>query len=184
VLATRPINCAEFLDFKDTHRMTDNQANGNGQAADLQATDAGAAQIQVLAQYVKDLSFENPAAPMSLQSQKPALEVGVDVQARGMGVDQYEVQIRVRADAKAASQTVFVCEVVYAGVFMLRNISQENIQPVLLIECPRQLFPFARRVVADVTRDGGFPPLMLDPIDFLTLYRAQMAQQKAQVATA
>ncbi len=161
--------------------MSDGQTNGNGQAVDPQA--AGAAQIQILAQYVKDLSFENPGAPMTLQGQKPALEVGVDVQARGLGVDQYEVQIRIRADAKSGSQTVFVCEVVYAGVFMLKNISQENVQPVLLIECPRQLFPFARRVMADVTRDGGFPPLMLDPIDFMTLYRAQMAQQKAQGAT-
>ena len=160
--------------------MSDSPANGNGAAAELAANAANAAQIQVLAQYVKDLSFENPAAPMSLQGQKPALEVGVDVQARGLGVDQYEVAIRVRADAKSANQTVFVCEVVYAGVFMLKNISQENIQPVLLIECPRQLFPFARRVVADTTRDGGFPPLLLEPIDFLTLYRAQLAQQKAQ----
>jgi preprotein translocase subunit SecB len=157
--------------------MTDTPTNG----ASPEQLDAPAAQIQVLAQYVKDLSFENPAAPMSLQgNQKPALEVGVDVQARGLGIDQYEVVIRIRADAKAATQTIFVCEVSYAGVFVLKNIPQENIQPILLIECPRQLFPFARRVVADTTRDGGFPPLMLDPIDFLTLYRAQLAQQKAQ----
>jgi len=161
--------------------MSDTPANGNGQAAENQAATAGpTAQIQVLAQYVKDLSFENPAAPLSLQGQKPALEVGVDVQARGLGVDQYEVSIRIRADAKSANQTIFVCELTYAGVFMLKNLAQENVQPVLLIECPRQLFPFARRVVADTTRDGGFPPLLLDPIDFLTLYRAQMAQQRAQ----
>lgn len=164
--------------------MSDTQANGNGQDSSFEASAANAAQIQVLAQYVKDLSFENPAAPMSLQGQKPALEVGVDVQARGLGVDQYEVLVRIRADAKSANQTVFVCEVTYAGVFMLKNISQDNVQPVLLIECPRQLFPFARRVVADVTRDGGFPPLLLDPIDFMTLYRAQLAQQQAQTATA
>jgi len=160
--------------------MSDTPANGNGHAQDSQAAAVPASQIQVLAQYVKDLSFENPAAPMSLQGQKPALEVGVDVQARGLGIDQYEVSIRIRADAKSANQTIFVCELTYAGVFMLKNITQENIQPVLLIECPRQLFPFARRVVADTTRDGGFPPLLLDPIDFMTLYRAQMAQQKVQ----
>jgi len=150
--------------------------NGNGDALDAQA--GGGPQIQVLAQYVKDLSFENPAAPMSLQGQKPALEVGVDVQARGLGTDQYEVLIRVRADAKSASQTVFVCELSFAGVFMLKGIPQENIQPLLLIECPRLLFPFARRVVADVTRDGGFPPLLLDPIDFAALYRMQMARSQ------
>ena len=149
--------------------------NGNGEALDAQA--AGP-QIQVLAQYVKDLSFENPAAPVSLQGQKPALEVGVDVQARGLGVDQFEVMIRVRADAKAATQTVFVCELTFAGVFLLRGIPQDNVQAVLLIECPRLLFPFARRVVADVTRDGGFPPLLLDPIDFAALYRMQMARQQ------
>jgi len=160
--------------------MTDTHANGNGNDQSADTLQGSAAQIQVLAQYVKDLSFENPAAPMSLQGQKPALEVGVDVQARGLGVDQYEVMIRVRADAKSANQTVFVCEVTYAGVFMLKNITPENVQPVLLIECPRQLFPFARRVVADLTRDGGFPPLLLDPIDFMTLYRAQLAQAKAQ----
>jgi preprotein translocase subunit SecB len=182
VLATRHINCPDFPDFKDTQAMSDSQTNGNGQASDLQGTAGNPAQIQVLAQYVKDLSFENPGAPLTLQGQRPALEVGVDVQARGVGEDQYEVRIRIRADAKSSNQTVFVCEVDYAGVFMLKNIPQENIQPVLLIECPRQLFPFARRVMADVTRDGGFPPLMLDPIDFLTLYRTQMAQQKAQSA--
>ncbi len=162
--------------------MTDTPTNGTLPPEQMDA--GAAAQIQVLAQYVKDLSFENPAAPMSLQGQKPALEVGVDVQARGLGIDQYEVSIRIRADAKAASQTIFVCEVVYAGVFVLKNIAQENIQPILLIECPRQLFPFARRVVADTTRDGGFPPLMLDPIDFMTLYRAQLAQQKASAPQA
>jgi len=157
--------------------------NGNGEALDA----GGSPQIQVLAQYVKDLSFENPAAPMSLQGQKPALEVGVDVQARGLGVDQYEVIIRVRADAKAATQTVFVCELSFAGVFMLKGIAQENVQAVLLIECPRLLFPFARRCVADITRDGGFPPLLLDPIDFAALYRMQMARQQGaqpQVAQA
>jgi preprotein translocase subunit SecB len=150
--------------------------NGNGEASDAQL--GGSPQIQVLAQYIKDLSFENPAAPMSLQGQKPALEVGVDVQARGLGVDQFEVMIRVRADAKAASQTVFLCELSFAGVFVLKGIPQENVQPVLLIECPRLLFPFARRVVGDVTRDGGFPPLLLDPIDFAALYRMQMARQQ------
>ena len=88
--------------------MSDTPANGNGHAQDDQSATTQAAQIQVLAQYVKDLSFENPAAPMSLQGQKPALEVGVDVQARGLGVDQYEVSIRIRADAKSANQTIFV----------------------------------------------------------------------------
>ena len=160
--------------------MSDSPSNGNGHAQDAQPAVGAAAQIQVLAQYVKDLSFENPAAPMSLQGQKPALEVSVDVQARGLGIDQYEVAISIRADAKAATQTIFVCEVTYAGVFILKNITQENIQPILLIECPRQLFPFARRVVADTTRDGGFPPLMLDPIDFNGIYLQQLQHRQGE----
>src|SRR5260221_5774923 len=97
--------------------------NGNGETLDA----GGGPQIQVLAQYVKDLSFENPAAPMSLQGQKPALEVGVDVQARGLGVDQYEVIIRVRADAKAATLTVFVCELAFAGVVGLQAGPQNTV---------------------------------------------------------
>ena len=154
--------------------------NGNGEALDPQA--GGGPQIQVLAQYVKDLSFENPAAPMSLQGQKPALEVGVDVQARGLGTDQYEVMIRVRADAKAATQTIFVCELSFAGVFLLKGIPQENVQPLILIECPRLLFPFAREIIATSVRDGGFPPLMLDPVDFVGLYRQNMERQQAAAA--
>jgi preprotein translocase subunit SecB len=155
------------------------QPNGNGQNDPAQAA---LPQLQVLAQYIKDLSFENPQAPTSLQGAKPALEVGVDVQARPIGVEQYEVLLRIRGDASAAqNQKVFVVELVYGGVFMMRNVPQESIQPVLLIECPRILFPFARRLISDVTQSGGFPPLLLDPIDFAGLFRAQM-QAQAQAA--
>jgi preprotein translocase subunit SecB len=158
--------------------------SSNGHADPQQFAAGTGPQLQVMAQYIKDLSFENPQAPMSLQAGKPALEVGVDVQARPLGIDQYEVLLRIRGDAQGAgTQKVFVIELVYGGVFMLKGIPQEGIQPILLIECPRLLFPFARRLVADITRDGGFPPLMLDPIDFAGLFRAQVqAQAKAKAS--
>lgn len=152
--------------------------NGNGMAGPNQTAQGVPPQLQVLAQYIKDLSFENPQAPQSLQSAKPQLEVGVDVQARPLGIDQYEVILRIRGDAGSApNQKIFVVELVYGGVFMMRGIPQEGIQPVLLIECPRILFPFARQIVANVTQAGGFPPLLLDPIDFAGLFRAQLQAQ-------
>jgi preprotein translocase subunit SecB len=166
--------------------MSDTSSAGtNGQAGAAQSGGVQP-QLQVLAQYIKDLSFENPQAPQSLQGgTKPALDVSVDVQARPLGVDQYEVLLRIRGDAQGtASNKVFVVELVYGGVFMMRGIPQEGIQPILLIECPRILFPFARQVVASVTQSGGFPPLLLDPIDFAGLYRMQLQAQQNQDATA
>lgn len=154
-------------------------AGSNGQAGPNQA--GMQPQLQVLAQYIKDLSFENPQAPTSLQGAKPALDVSVDVQARPLGIDQYEVLLRIRGDASGpGNQKVFVVELAYGGVFMMRGIPPEGVQPVLLIECPRILFPFARQVVANCTQGGGFPPLLLDPIDFATLFRAQMQAQAQQ----
>jgi preprotein translocase subunit SecB len=155
----------------------------NGQAGAPQQTGGLQPQLQVLAQYIKDLSFENPQAPASLQMGKPGLDVSVDVQARPIGVDQFEVILRIRGDASMTApspQKVFVIELVYGGVFMMRGIPQEGIQPILLIECPRILFPFARQVVANVTQSGGFPPLLLDPIDFAGLYRSQLQAQAQQ----
>lgn len=162
-------------------------ANGaNGQAGAPQQAAGAQPQLQVLAQYIKDLSFENPQAPASLQMGKPGLDVSVDVQARPIGVDQFEVILRIRGDASSNpgnnAQKVFVVELVYGGVFMMRGIPQEGIQPILLIECPRILFPFARQVVANITQSGGFPPLLLDPIDFAGLYRAQLQAQAQQGA--
>jgi preprotein translocase subunit SecB len=159
----------------------------NGQAGAPQQTAGLQPQLQVLAQYIKDLSFENPQAPQSLQMGKPALDVSVDVQARPIGVDQFEVILRIRADAniaQAANQKVFVTELTYGGVFMMRGIPQEGIQPILLIECPRILFPFARQIVANITQAGGYPPLLLDPIDFAGLFRAQLQAQAQQGAGA
>ena len=161
--------------------MSDVNGGSNGAAGHGPMAQPQGPQISVLAQYVKDLSFENPHAPTSLQGTKPTIEIGLDVQARPLGIDQYEVVLRVRADAQGSqSSKTFVVELVYAGVFGLRGIPQESIQPILLIECPRLLFPFARRIVGDITQSGGFPPLLLEPIDFAALFRSQMQAQAQQ----
>lgn len=161
--------------------MTDTSAGAAGPGA----ADANQMpQVQINAQYVKDLSFENPNAPQSLLASQdaPQIEVSVDVGARALGDNRYEVELRITAHAKRAEHQAFVVEVLYAGVFTLLNVPQESLKPVCLIECPRLLFPFARRIVADATRDGGYPPLLLEPIDFARLFVEQ--QQQAQQAQA
>ena len=145
--------------------------------ADVQ-TDANAApQVGIIAQYVKDMSFENPNAPRSFQvASQPQIEMNVNVGARKAGDDVYEVELKIEATAKGEELTSFVVELVYAGLCGLRNLPDEALEPFLLVEAPRLIFPFARRIVADATRDGGFPPLMLEPIDFAALYMAQRQQ--------
>jgi preprotein translocase subunit SecB len=148
------------------------------------ATGAQAAGVtmRVAAQYVKDLSFESPGAPGSLVAgaAAPHVEASVDVAARRLGEAEYECELRVKATAKRGEVTVFIVELVYGGLFQIANAPADLLQPILLIECPRLLFPFARRVIADVTRDGGVVPLLLDPLDFAGLYRQQMAQRAQQ----
>ena len=155
--------------------MTD-ITSGNGSAGDGQA--AGP-RLSILTQYVKDLSFENPRAPMGLQpgQARPEIQIQVDVQARQLGEEQYEVMLELSANAKTGDTPVFVLELTYGAVFTLANIPPDSLQPLLLIECPRLIFPYARRIVSDATRDGGFPPLMIDPIDFVSLYRRRLQQQ-------
>ncbi|MGI9437015.1 MAG: protein-export chaperone SecB [Geminicoccaceae bacterium] len=143
---------------------------------------AEAPRLMIQTQFIKDLSFENPRAPLSLEQsqQRPEIGVRVDVRGEALPDNRYEVALQLNVDAKAGDETVFVMELCYAGIFLLTNIPKESLQPLLLVECPRLLFPFARRIVADATRDGGFPPLMIDPIDFVALYRRR--QQEAQAA--
>jgi len=138
--------------------------------------------LQIAAQYIKDFSFENPNAPDSLVSgqSNPSINVSVDVQAKRRSEEEYESDLKISVNAsRDDGSVVFIVELVYGGVFRLSNIPNNQIQPVILIECPRLLFPFARRILADATRDGGFPPLMLDPIDFAALYQQQMQAQAA-----
>ncbi|MBX3445591.1 MAG: protein-export chaperone SecB [Parvibaculaceae bacterium] len=148
------------------------QANGGTQAA----------QLRVLMQYVKDLSFENPNAPQTLGpvNEQPAINLRVDVGVKRMAETDFEVALKIGAEALIKEKPMFVAEIEYAGLFRLVNVPEADLEAVLVIECPRQIFPFARRILADVTRDGGFPPLLIDPIDFISLYqqrRDQMAQQ-------
>ena len=134
--------------------------------------------LQVNAQYIKDLSFEVPGAPGifgELNAAAPEISVRVDLNAEPLQEGVFEVVLKLAVEAKVKDKTAFIVDLSYAGVFSL-NVPQEHVQPVLLVECPRLLFPFARNIVADVTRDGGFPPMMLQPIDFVTLYRSRMGQ--------
>lgn len=137
--------------------------------------------VSVRTQYVKDMSFENPGAPKSLADNAgpPQIQVNVDVEAKPLGGNRYEVALQITASGKQKEASVFVVELVYAGLFALENIPKERLETVCLVECPRLLFPFARRVIADATREGGFPPLLLDPIDFGRLYR----QHRSTAAT-
>ena len=144
-----------------------------------------APQLNVLGQYVKDLSFENPNAPASLsQTSQPQINISVNVTARPLSETDAEVELRLEGKAEAAGSVMFNIELVFAGVFRIQNVPQEQLQPIMLIECPRLLFPFAREIVATAVRNGGFPPLMLDPIDFVSLYQQRMAEVAAPAATA
>lgn len=133
--------------------------------------------ITILAQYIKDLSFENPRAPMSLlQPQPPQLSLNVEVKAAPAGDGRYEVVLTIHAAAQnSAGEGLFVVELSYAAVMTLSDVSPEETQLALLVETPRLLFPFARAVIADATRDGGFPPVFLQPIDFFDLLRRQQS---------
>lgn len=165
--------------------MAEGGDNSGGTAAQGAAGQGGQAQsapsINVLGQYIKDLSFENPKAPESFNTQKekaPPLNVSVNVSARQSGEANVEVELRLDAKAGDDQTVLFNIELVYAGLFQIRNVPQDQLHPFILIECPRLLFPFARQVIAETVASGGFPPLMLDPIDFSALYRQRMQQQQ------
>ena len=156
----------------------------NGGPAEAPAPST-APQLMVLAQFVKDLSFENPNAPRSLQqSTQPQINISVNVTANPLTDTDIEVTLRLEGKAEAAGNVMFNIELEYAGVFRIQNVPPDQVQPLILIECPRILFPFAREIVATSVRNGGFPPLMLDPIDFVALYQQRMAQAPPPPATA
>jgi preprotein translocase subunit SecB len=146
-----------------------------------------AVQLTVNGQYVKDLSFEVPNAPAifsELSKAAPEIPIGIDIEAQQIGEHAFEVVLKVNIEAKVAGKAAFIAELSYAGIFTIDGVAHEHLQPLLLIECPRLLFPFARNIIADMTRDGGFPPLMMQPIDFVALYRQRMAQGGNGQATA
>nr|WP_295370618.1 protein-export chaperone SecB [uncultured Sphingosinicella sp.] len=140
-----------------------------------------APQVGLLSQYVKDLSFENPNAPAVYQwESQPEIDVQFNIGAQQLNEEVHEVSLKIEIGARAEGKTAFQVELVYAGLFALKNVPPEQLQPFMLAEAPRLLFPFARRVVADAIRDGGFPPLMLDPIDFGALYMQRAAQMQSE----
>jgi preprotein translocase subunit SecB len=178
MLATRPDNRLFFA--PGDNFMT----NGNGAPAEA----VPPPQLNVLAQYTKDLSFENPNAPSSLapQAQPPQINIQINVGASNIAENEYEVTLSVEGKAESSGKLMFSFDLAYAGVFRIVNVPQENLHPLVMIECPRLLFPFAREIIATSVRDGGFPPLMLDPVDFVSLYRQNLerqaaAQQSAQI---
>jgi len=133
--------------------------------------------VRVLAQFIRDLSFENPRAPESLRGETaPKIDLDVELAARNRQDGLFEVDLKLTTSAKRDDETLFVVELVYGGLFQIEGPAGPHLEPVLLIECPRYLFPFARRVVADLTAEGGFPPFRIDPIDFAAIFLARQQQ--------
>jgi preprotein translocase subunit SecB len=141
-------------------------------------------QVRVIAQYIKDLSFENPNVRklVDIQGEAPNLRIEVNVNAAKVSDNTYESTIQLKAEATSKIGTIYDLELAYAGMFQIENMAEASLQPFLLINCPSLLFPFARRLAADLTREGGFPPLLLDPIDFAGLFVKRQQQQQPQGA--
>jgi preprotein translocase subunit SecB len=154
---------------------------GNGAGGASTTSPSESQQLILNAQYIKDLSFENPRAPQSLiqQTVQPDVEINVDVKARNLGPEVFEVVLTINATARAQGEPVFLVELAYGSVVTVRNTPAEQIPALVLVETPRIVFPFARAVIANATRDGGFPPLMINPIDFAELLRRQQADAQA-----
>jgi len=156
-----------------------NETNGAAPGA----AEAAAPRLQIITQYTRDLSFENIAVQKGLASDgKPDVRVAVNIDAQKRGEDRYEVALKVKVDSKIAEAPVFILELDYAGLFTIQNVPEQQLHPVLMIECPRLIFPFVRRIVGDVTRDGGYPPLNLEMIDFVALYRAELTRRQQATA--
>jgi preprotein translocase subunit SecB len=139
-------------------------------------------QLNVIAQYIKDFSFENPNAPQSLAASKeaPQINIQINVNASPAADNNIEVVLHLHGKAEVSTGLLFNFELAFGGVFHIRNVPQDSLDAVVLIECPRLLFPFAREIIATTVRNGGFPPLLLDPVDFVSLYRQRMAQVAPQ----
>jgi preprotein translocase subunit SecB len=161
-------------------------ATGNGPSGPVPPQPAATAeqtaqQLIVNAQYIKDLSFENPHAPNSLRQQaaQPSVDINVDVKAQGLDLENYEVVLTIKASAKVQDENLFLVELAYGAIVTVRNVPQELLSAIVLVETPRLMFPFARNIIAATTRDGGFPPLMINPIDFGELLRRNTAANPA-----
>lgn len=138
--------------------------------------------LQILAQYTKDASFENPNAPESLRTGQdaPAISINIEIGRQMLSDDTVEVVLMLKADARRGDQIAFIAELEYAGLFAFKGANVEEIQPLILIECPRLLFPFARQIMASMTQNGGFPPIMLEPPDFVSMFREEIQRRAAE----
>ncbi len=156
----------------------------NGQPGEVEKQSPPPVQVKVVGQYVKDLSFENPNIEklMKEPGDTPNLQLSINVNAQNVGPDLYESVIDFNAHASNKLGTVYELELVYAGLFKIQNIPAQTLEPFLLVNCPSILFPFLRRIVADISREGGFPPLLLDPFDFGTLYMRRQQELAAKKA--
>ena len=145
-------------------------------------TNGASPSLNILAQYVKDFSFENPGAPRSLQARDkaPAINISVNVNANPLSETDFDVILSLNAEAKDGDKMLFNAELAYGGVFRVTGFPQEHMLPGLVIECPRLRFPFARQIISDATRNGGFPPLMIDPIDFAQMFSQRMAEEQVK----
>jgi preprotein translocase subunit SecB len=154
---------------------------GNGGPAQIPAGAQAQPQLSVLGQYIKDFSFENPNAPRSLSPSQtqPAIQIQINVGVQQLAETDYEISLKLDGKAESAGTVLFAFDLTFAGVFRVQNVPAESLQPLIMIECPRLLFPFAREIVATAVRNGGFPPLLLDPVDFVSLYQQRMAQTQA-----
>ena len=163
--------------------MTDTDV---GAAAQLNDEAEPVPGIRILAQFIRDLSFENPRAPESLRqaATQPQIDMNVEMNARGRDDGFFEVDLKISARASREDGALFHVELLYGGVFEVTGVTAESLEPVLLIECPRFMFPFARRIIADVTSEGGYPPFLLDPIDFAGVYAARQAEANQVVGHA
>jgi len=138
--------------------------------------------LNVLGQYIKDFSFENPNAPRSLapSENQPAINIAINVGVQQLGQSEFEVSLKLEGKAENSGTVLFAFDLTFGGMFRLQNVPQEHLQPLLLIECPRLLFPFAREIIATAVSNGGFAPLLLDPVDFVALYQQRLAQAGEQ----
>ena len=160
-----------------------NETNGTTASGEDQAASPNAP-LSITLQYVKDLSFENPRAPHSFGNLTPPPEISVEINVEAHGIQKsvYELVLNIRARAARGEDVFFVVELAYAGICVVGNVPQQHVQPLVTIEGPRLLFPFARAIIADAVRDGGFPPLLINPIDFARLYQQNVEQAKAAPA--
>lgn len=163
--------------------MADNSKNA---PAGVEVDEQKPVEVQIVGQFIKDMSFENPNIERLLDGpgEQPNIKLEINVGAKRVRPDLYESAIEFKAVASVKEGTIYDLEVVYAGLFRVRNLPEQALEPFMLVNCPTLIFPFLRRLVADVTREGGFPPLLLDPIDFAQLFMRRKSEQAEAMASA